>query len=92
MSDELGQIEQALQNIVGTGMVTGYYLVGEFIGEDGKRYWLADYPEEQSLAHSVGLLEWGRLTIRAEVQDYFDRLAIASIVAEEEGEEDDGDH
>lgn len=92
MTEPIDAIEQALQKIVGNGMVTGYYLVGEFIGEDGKRYWLADYPEEQSLAHSVGLLEWGRLTLKAEAQDYFDRLAIASIVAEEEGEEDDGDH
>jgi hypothetical protein len=85
MSDD--PMGEALQRIVGKGMMTGYYVVGEFINEDGKRCWLADYPTEQSLSYSIGLLEWGRLTLKAEAQEYFDRLALAAMDDEDEDDE-----
>lgn len=78
----------ALQSIIGNGMVTGYYVVGEFINEDGKRCWLADYPEGQSLSYSIGLIEWARLTLKAEAQNYFDVLE-ASRYSPEDDEEDE---
>ena len=89
MSETEDPVGVALQKIVGNGMVTGYYVVGEFINEDGKRCWLADYPTDQGLSYSIGLLEWGRLTLKAEAQEYFDRLALAAMEAEEDEDEDD---
>lgn len=85
-------IGDTLQNMLGDkGMVTGYYVVAEFIGESGQRHWLADYPEEQTVAYSIGLIEWARLGLAAEATDYFQTLAALQELAAEEEEEDDGD-
>lgn len=79
--DPVGNALQAMLS-EGGGMVVGYYVIAEFIGPDGRRHWLADFPEEQTLSYSIGLIEWARLALRAEAQANFDMIA-----AEDEDDE-----
>lgn len=67
------------------GMLVGYYVMAEFIGDDGRRHWLADFPEEQTLSYSIGLVEWARLALRAEAQHNFD--LIAAMEDDDEGDD-----
>ena len=80
-------IADTLQNMLGDGMLTGYYVVAEFMGANGKRHWLADYPEEQTLAHSIGLIEWAKLALSTEAVEYFQTLAALQELDEEEGDD-----
>lgn len=82
-------IANALAEMLGDkGMILGYYLVAEFMNSDGRRLWLADYPEDQPLSHSVGLVEWARMGLATEASDYFQTIA-ALAELEDDDEEDD---
>lgn len=89
MSDEAtDKFQDALAEFVkdryGNGMVTNYFVIAEFIDEDGDVAWLTKSPEHQSLATTLGLIEWVRLDLQLQSE-----IALRKLYYDED--EEDGD-
>lgn len=58
----------------GGGMVTGYYLIAGFIDADGDHGWLYATPEDQQMATTMGLLQWGQGCAQYEQHKYLEEI------------------
>lgn len=81
MSDEYDQesldhaIAEHIRGIHGEGMLTGFYLVAEFIDTDGDECWFTKSPERQTLTRTLGLMAFAQADIEYQTVQYLDRLA-----------------
>jgi hypothetical protein len=56
----------------GGGMVTAYAMAVNYYDADGEQCWATAHAEQQTPAHTLGLLRWHTMSVEHEVQGYFD--------------------
>lgn len=57
----------------GGGMATGYSLVLNYYDAEGAQSWASAHADNQTPAHTLGLLRWLTLSIEHGINGYFDR-------------------
>ncbi len=51
-----------------------YFVVAEFINEDGEPSWFIKAPEGQDLGTTAGLITWADLDVKHQIGKYLDRI------------------
>jgi hypothetical protein len=75
VSDLDSAIAEHIRGIHGEGMLTGFYLVAEFIDSDGDECWFTKSPERQTLTRTLGLMAFARADIEHQTVEYLKALA-----------------
>jgi hypothetical protein len=63
-----------IRSIHGDGMLTGYYIVAEFIDADGDECWFTKSPERQTLNKTLGLMAFADADLKYQTQLYLAKL------------------
>jgi hypothetical protein len=56
----------------GGGMVTAYAMAVNYYDSEGEQSWATAHNDEQTPAHTLGLLRWHTLAVERDIGHYFD--------------------
>jgi hypothetical protein len=68
-------IAEHIRSIHGEGIVTGFYLVAEFIDTDGDECSFTKSPAGQTLTKTLGLLAFANADIKYQTDRYLDAIS-----------------
>lgn len=76
-------LHEHIRELEGSGMLTAYYLVAEFLDKDGTPSWMTLSHADQSITTSMGLIEWARTDVHRQAGRFLD-----FIYDDDEGDDD----